>query len=763
MGLLTVPAFASPGQEWPRWSGPNRDLSAGGSSLFQRSTFGLEILWSQPLGSAYSGLVIADGRVVTAFSDGTHDVVAAFHAESGEEIWRHPIAETYIGHDGSDDGPLGTPTIDQGRVFVLGPRGQLQALALASGKLLWSEHLEESHGARRPHYGFTTPPTLADGVLVVQTGGTEGHGISGFDPQTGRRLWAVEEATVQYQSPLSISPGGREQVLAATDEFLAGLDPRTGEVHWKLEYGEESMGSSSRPILLGDDRVLLTSRPQAALFQVPARGEDGARTLWKSPRLRGTFALPVPHGDHLYGFAGNILSCVEAATGELVWRSRQPGPGFLIQVDGHLVIQTDAGDLVVAEASPEGYREKARIRSLEQGYYNTPAFADGRIFVRNLDRLVSLGVTETPQSKAEPEPAPEFVARGLLAALTRKLDATDNKKRVVDEFLAQHKSFPILEGDRLVHFVFRGETEDLVLSGNFLAGETPPMHRLEGTDLWVQTAELEPASHYTYYFGVFDEERLDPLNPRKAISGRREHSELTTRGWTRPAHMNGPKTQLGRLETITWTSSLLDSEQEVQIYLPPDHDPSKRYPTLVVNSGNQLLERAGLQGSLDHLIENGQLRPLVAVLVPWMPLDGRAKAYADALAEELLPAVAKEYPLQEGSENRGILGVSGGSAYALYAALSRPDIFGGAALQTLYQGQQATDIQRMIGEGRGRDLKLYLAFAAYEHEVPRRAGRELVDLLRANDYRPAVDEVGDGVGWTSWGSRLDRMLTTLFP
>ena len=44
-----------------------------------------------------------------------------------------PDGDVYHGHDGSKDGPISTPVMDDARAFALGPRGRLVALDLESG------------------------------------------------------------------------------------------------------------------------------------------------------------------------------------------------------------------------------------------------------------------------------------------------------------------------------------------------------------------------------------------------------------------------------------------------------------------------------------------------------------------------------------------------------------------------------------------------------------------------------------------------------
>ena len=79
------------------------------------------------------------------------------------------------------------------------------------------------------------------------------------------------------------------------------------------------------------------------------------------------------HQDgHFYGFDGDshnsrivTLTCLDAATGTSLWKQRGLGCGSLMIVDGRLLALSDQGDLVLIEASPEGYRELARSPFLE--------------------------------------------------------------------------------------------------------------------------------------------------------------------------------------------------------------------------------------------------------------------------------------------------------------------------------------------------------------------------------------------------------------
>jgi outer membrane protein assembly factor BamB len=139
--LLILPLATAWSDDWPRWGGPNRNLTISGNGLFAGSDFGLERVWVTPLGSGYSGILIVGGKVITGFADDESDLLIAIDAGTGRELWRHRIDRVYKGHDGSDDGPLATPAVHDGLVYGIGGFGTLVALELESGKQVWSQQL----------------------------------------------------------------------------------------------------------------------------------------------------------------------------------------------------------------------------------------------------------------------------------------------------------------------------------------------------------------------------------------------------------------------------------------------------------------------------------------------------------------------------------------------------------------------------------------------------------------------------------------------
>ena len=94
--------------------------------------------------------------------------------------------------------------------------------------------------------------------------------------------------------------------------------------------------------------------------------------------------------DVLYGFDNTMLKCLDLEGNEL-WRERGLGKGALIASDERLIVVSEKGELLVAEASREGFEVLARTQIFngEGVCWTMPVLAEGRIYLRDsLGRLV---------------------------------------------------------------------------------------------------------------------------------------------------------------------------------------------------------------------------------------------------------------------------------------------------------------------------------------------------------------------------------------
>ncbi|MEM7355834.1 MAG: alpha/beta hydrolase-fold protein, partial [Acidobacteriota bacterium] len=486
----------------------------------------------------------------------------------------------------------------------------------------------------------------------------------------------------------------------------------------------------------------------------------------------------------LYGYSGNFLTCVDAATGEEVWKSRPPGQGELVLIDGHLVVLIRSGEIVVAEATPEEYREVSRVQALDRGYLTRPSFAGGKVYVRNLTDIAAIEVTAASSvdtaarsTRAGGGLRGDVTLRGDFGAFVEKLTEAPNKSELIEDFLAEHPTLPILEGPTLegalVHFVYHGEVDDLAVSGNFSrGGGEHAMHRVEGTDFYFRSYELPEKALFSYRFSVFSERMTDPANPQKTGPEGRQRSVLATTGWQAPSHLREPVGERGRIEMLPWQSEQLDNEREVQVYLPPGYgDGDGRYPLVVVIDGDQALSHGEMDKSLDNLIGK-TIAPVIVAFVPtanWRELGGsRTAEYARAQVQELIPLLDETFRTDARRESRAVMGQSRGGFAAMYTALHHPQTFSRAVAQSYRHGDLDEELMD-AASGDKHDLELLFQWSSYDYRDPssnfsaREEAKGVVAALEKNGYSPMIFESNDGVGWGLWQGQMAEILEALFP
>jgi enterochelin esterase-like enzyme/outer membrane protein assembly factor BamB len=770
---LMPSAFAKQTPSSTQFRGPSAEGPSLGGELPEGS-FGLRVEWTRDLGSGYSHIWLTEDKAVTMFNAGEVDVVAAFDLAGGEELWRYELGERYAGHDGSNDGPIGTPTVSKDMVYALGPSGQLVALSLADGTQKWRRELSEENSTV-PFYGYTTSPIVAGKNVIIATGG-EGHAITAFDRKTGEPRWTSGDDSVSYQTPMLVELGGRELLIAATDHYLQGLDPASGEILWQLRHTEgDQPDDAAHPTVLDDERFLIKYGDGARLYRQIA---DGVEEVWQTRAFGNTYALPVLIGGHFYGFSGNVLTCVSAETGEIAWRTRAVSGLGLSAVDGMLAVVSRDGELVLVDASPEGYQEVTRVPVLEDGNYAIPSFADGRFVVRNLEQLAAVKVDASVAPQAAVVDTEDRL-RGEFGQWVASVEALPEAERqaAVDSRFAEVETTPLVGKGGLAHLVWRGEAEDVGVAGEIVGGggQDLGLYRLEGSDLFFRSLELDPRAQYTYNFLVdFGRPQTDPGNPYSVDFGFFQSSELRMPEWPASPHLDPPAEDAprGELDRFQFRSDLLDNTREIQVWRPAGYAAAaeERYPVLVVNHGNNVLRGGLMQNALDNLVGES-VAPLIAVFVPRLagPEYGGAAAgdYMRFLMEELLPHVDHHY--RTNPDQRAIMGPGSAGVAAVLAAVTHPDVFQRAAAQSFYPIEPTHErLPDLISAAGAKPELVYVVWSRRDYELgdgrtAEEASGELLGWLRDAGVN-VVEQVSDySPGWGGWRGQYDEILPALFP
>ena len=786
---LTVVASAMADGSWTTFRGPQGAGEATQGLPEGDGPLALELAWKRPLGSGYSGISIADHKLVTAFTDGEEDLVVALDPTTGEEIWRYDLAPVYDGHDGSHNGPIATPAIADGRVFMVDPWGHVAALDLATGEALWTTHLVVDFGSKSQYYGFASSPVVVGDTVVLQIGG-EGGAVVGLDVASGELRWRSFEDEVMAQSPILATIGGAEQVLVLGSTKLAGLDPSSGAVLWEFAHEGEPgpMGSwTSSPLPLGGDRIFLKYEdPSSAVIALTeADGTLSAQRLAKSRGLTRSYSPAALSGDHVYGFTARFLSAVDPQSGELLWRSREVGDGFLISVGGHLAVLQKTGSLHLGAASPEGWSETARLELFDDLAWTPPSYADGSLYMRSFGEIARVDLV-----RSEPALIADLVDGAIPAALVglaEDVASSDDAPGVVDRFL-DGRELPLIDGEQVV-FLWRGDAEDVAVAGDMIGmRREEPMNRLASTDLWWWQTELDRRARISYLFITDYAPSTDPSNDRRVTSTvlgpdmnwRRDESVemswFAMPDWPGSTAEAGGTGRGGRLETIQVTiqPAPLEGEEQpealqipVHVWLPPGYDESdERYPVVYVHNADAR-QAGGWPQTLDRVVGES-VEPLIAVF-PEMP---RMPGLRGTFVGQIVPRIDELYRTRTDRDSRASIGMGWPGFVATSIAFGNPEIFGAIGVQSMYMlTEQMNTVEKAIGKQNADTLsmRIYLEWGRWDlisphEEMNMRASSQWAwEMLKSKGWDPLGGEVWDSTDFASWGNRTDVMLEQLFP
>ncbi len=389
---------------WPQFLGAARTgISSETNLLDAWPAGGPKILWRAAAGVGMSGLAIEDGTVVTMFQTPEQQWVLALDAASGDERWRTAVAPAY--ENGMGDGPRATPCIAEGRVFVFTGEGILAALRLADGDILWSLDAVEQLGGEPADYGMASSP-LVVGERVIVTVGAPDAAVAAFSVADGALQWKAGNASAGYSSPALLSLDGGPQLLAFTGSAVLALDPNDGRVLWTYPFETDFDCNIATPIRFEDNVFISAGENHGCVMLAVKQSGDGyqVQPVWESlgpgAVMRNEWQTSILLEGRLYGLdnvgsAGPVthLACVDAASGEAVWRKTRFGKGNLIAADGKLFLSTIKGELVVVKASPDGYDELGRM-PVTGKTRQAPALAGGRLYLRDDKEIVCVDIRQ---------------------------------------------------------------------------------------------------------------------------------------------------------------------------------------------------------------------------------------------------------------------------------------------------------------------------------------------------------------------------------
>jgi outer membrane protein assembly factor BamB len=405
--------------DWPQWQGPNRDNISKETGLLKNwPEGGPPLLWTfSNAGLGYSSpAVVGDRLYLTgARADGEYVFALDLKVAPGspaKELWAVKVGKTFTFKGNAwGEGPRISPTVAGDLLFALGGYGDLVCVEAGTGKEKWRKNLPQDLGAEvnpigggpeKLGWGFSWAPLVDGDRLVCFPGGPQGT-LAALDKNSGSVLWRSTEVTDQasYSSPIAAEVDGVRQYLVMTNEWVLGVDAKTGKLLWKYQRHFDDVAIPT-PIFR-DGHVYVTTGPpgngNCDLIKLTRDGDHfKADKVYANKVMRNGQGGVVLVGDYLYGFSQRYWTCQDFKTGEAKWedKSKKLGAGSLTCAEGMLYCYGEEdGTVVLVEASPEKWTEKGRFQIPQQTTHRAPngkiwthpVVAHGKLYLRDQDLL----------------------------------------------------------------------------------------------------------------------------------------------------------------------------------------------------------------------------------------------------------------------------------------------------------------------------------------------------------------------------------------
>lgn len=388
--------------EWNQFRGPSRDnLSQETGLLSAWPDQGPPQAWiARGIGEGYSSVSLSNGRVYTMGNVRDEERVICLDLASGNEIWSVASGPAY--REGQGNGPRGTPSVVDGRVYSLGANGDLTCLNAETGQPYWRKNILRDFGASNITWGISES-VLIDGDKVICTPGGQRATMVALNRENGNVIWTAAVPTsprASYSSAIAIEVGGVRQYVNFTHAGVVGIRASDGRVMWGQRESANGTANCSTPVFYNGSVFTSSGYDTGgALFRLQSRsGQTISQVAWSTREMKNHHGGMVVVDGFLYGSSDpGILRCIDLRSNRVVWQNRSVGKGSVSYADGHLYVRSEQGPVALVAATPDGYDEKGRFDQPQRSgrpSWSHPVIADGKLFLRDMDTLLAYDVRD---------------------------------------------------------------------------------------------------------------------------------------------------------------------------------------------------------------------------------------------------------------------------------------------------------------------------------------------------------------------------------
>lgn len=395
IAVMVLVASMSDAADWNQFRGPNRDnISTETNLSSQWPQEGPSLLWiGSGLGEGYSAVSIVGDVIYTMGNRDGGEFIVALNRNTGKVVWKVRNGNEY--HDGTGNGPRGTPTVVDGRVYALGGNGDLTCCGADSGDVLWHRNILSDFQGSNITWGISES-VLVDGDKVICTPGGNKATVVALNAISGNEEWVSrvpESPQASYASPVISQIGNTKQYVVFTSKGVVGIQADNGKPLWGQNKSSNGTANCATPLVIKSHIYSSSDYGTGAeLIQINNRRRKiNSRIVYHNKNMKNHHGGMVYIDGHIYGSSSDILTCVNLKSGKPTWRQRSM-KGAVVYADGKIVFRHQEGPVVLLEASPEAFKQLGRFDQPERSSrpaWAHPVIAGERLYLRDQDKLLA--------------------------------------------------------------------------------------------------------------------------------------------------------------------------------------------------------------------------------------------------------------------------------------------------------------------------------------------------------------------------------------
>ena len=398
---VLISTLCLPAQDWPQWRGVNRDGKTGAFAVPSAWPTNLTQKWKITVGKGDSSPALVGNNLYVFARQEADEALLCLDAATGNAKWKSVYPANYVvkGPSETHPGPRSSPVIAGGKVCTLGIGGILSCFDASTGALLWQKQSTNDFLGIQYRVESAMSPIVEDGRCIVHVGPSTNGAIISFDLAGGAPQWKWDADGPANSSPVTMTAGGKKQLVIFTTKMLAGLDLADGKLLWSIPF-EANQGNTATPVIAGT--TVFYAGEAKGLFAANIRQQDGiftATPLWSDPKFGGRYTSPIFRDGSLYSAYNGHLICVNAQTGAALWDEDVKLGDTTVLVDaGPVFFALGARGQLVAFKPGAQYTQLARYTVATTETWAHPVVAGNRIFVKDNETIALWTVEQIPSS-----------------------------------------------------------------------------------------------------------------------------------------------------------------------------------------------------------------------------------------------------------------------------------------------------------------------------------------------------------------------------